>query len=74
MVRRTGSSRRWLNRQARDPYVERATLEGWRSRAAFKLIEIDQREHILKSGGIVVDLGRASQAGERGRQGPHPCF
>jgi 23S rRNA (uridine2552-2'-O)-methyltransferase len=59
MVRRTGSSRRWLNRQARDPYVERATLEGWRSRAAFKLIEIDQREHILKSGGIVVDLGAA---------------
>jgi 23S rRNA (uridine2552-2'-O)-methyltransferase len=59
MVRRTGSSRRWLNRQTRDPYVERATREGWRSRAAFKLIEIDNRERILRHGAIVVDLGAA---------------
>jgi 23S rRNA (uridine2552-2'-O)-methyltransferase len=59
MVRRTGSSRRWLERQSRDPYVERATREGWRSRAAFKLLEIDEREKILKRGAIVVDLGAA---------------
>jgi 23S rRNA (uridine2552-2'-O)-methyltransferase len=59
MTKRTGSSRRWLKRQERDPYVERAVREGWRSRAAFKLIEIDDRERILKRGAIVVDLGAA---------------
>jgi 23S rRNA (uridine2552-2'-O)-methyltransferase len=59
MPKRTGSSRRWLRRQERDPYVERAAREGWRSRAAFKLIEIDERERILKHGAIVVDLGAA---------------
>jgi len=59
MTKRTGSSRRWLKRQERDPYVERAVREGWRSRAAFKLLEIDERERILKSGAVVVDLGAA---------------
>jgi len=59
MTKRTGSSRRWLQRQERDPYVERAAREGWRSRAAFKLLEIDERERILKHGAIVVDLGAA---------------
>lgn len=59
MTKRTGSSRRWLKRQERDPYVERAVREGWRSRAAFKLIEIDERERILRRGAIVVDLGAA---------------
>jgi 23S rRNA (uridine2552-2'-O)-methyltransferase len=59
MTKRTGSSRRWLKRQERDPYVERAAREGWRSRAAFKLIEIDERERILKRGATVVDLGAA---------------
>ena len=42
-----------------DPYVQRAKAEGWRSRAAFKLIEIDRREHLLKPGMSVVDLGAA---------------
>lgn len=59
MSKRTGSSRRWLKRQERDPYVERAAREGWRSRAAFKLLEIDERERILRHGAIVVDLGAA---------------
>ena len=59
MTKRTGSSRRWLKRQERDPYVERAAREGWRSRAAFKLLEIDERERILKRGAVVVDLGAA---------------
>jgi 23S rRNA (uridine2552-2'-O)-methyltransferase len=59
MTRRTGSSRRWLKRQERDPYVERAAREGWRSRAAFKLLEIDERERLLRHGAIVVDLGAA---------------
>jgi 23S rRNA (uridine2552-2'-O)-methyltransferase len=49
----------WLERQLNDPYVARAKQEGFRSRAAFKLIEIDERYHILKPGQIVVDLGAA---------------
>lgn len=53
------SSRRWLERHLNDPYVHRAKAEGWRSRAAFKLIEIDDRHHILKPGMRVIDLGAA---------------
>jgi 23S rRNA (uridine2552-2'-O)-methyltransferase len=57
--RKTQSSRRWLERQFNDPYVARAKREGYRSRAAFKLAEIDDKHHILKSGARVVDLGAA---------------
>jgi 23S rRNA (uridine2552-2'-O)-methyltransferase len=53
------SSRRWLERQLNDPYVVRAKREGLRSRAAFKLAEIDDKHRILKSGARVVDLGAA---------------
>jgi 23S rRNA (uridine2552-2'-O)-methyltransferase len=56
---RKPSSRRWLDRQAGDPYVRRARQEGWRSRAVFKLKEIDEREHLLRPGMTVVDLGAA---------------
>jgi 23S rRNA (uridine2552-2'-O)-methyltransferase len=56
---RTLSSQRWLERQLNDPYVAAAKREGWRSRAAFKLIEIDDKHHILKAGQRVVDLGAA---------------
>lgn len=56
---RTSSSQRWLERQLNDPYVAAAKRQGWRSRAAFKLIEIDDRYRILKSGARVVDLGAA---------------
>jgi 23S rRNA (uridine2552-2'-O)-methyltransferase len=56
---RTLSSQRWLERQLNDPYVARARRDGYRSRAAFKLIEIDDRHHILKPGQSVVDLGAA---------------
>jgi len=59
MPRRKGSSQRWQRRQSRDPYVARALAEGWRSRAAFKLIEMDERERLLKPGCTVVDLGAA---------------
>jgi len=59
MARSKASSHRWRQRQTRDPYVERAAREGWRSRAAFKLQEIDERERLLRSGLIVVDLGAA---------------
>jgi 23S rRNA (uridine2552-2'-O)-methyltransferase len=57
--RRSASSQRWLERQLNDPYVAAAKREGWRSRAAFKLIEIDDKYRILKPGQRVVDLGAA---------------
>lgn len=57
--RRTPSSRAWLERQLRDPYVARARREGFRSRAAYKLAEIDDKFHLLKPGMRVVDLGAA---------------
>lgn len=53
------SSRRWLERHMNDPYVHRSKAEGFRSRAAFKLIEIDDRYKILKPGTRVIDLGAA---------------
>lgn len=53
------ASTRWLQRQLNDPYVEEAKRQGYRTRAAFKLVEIDDRYHLLKPGGIVVDLGAA---------------
>jgi 23S rRNA (uridine2552-2'-O)-methyltransferase len=53
------SSQRWLERQLNDPYVAAAKREGWRSRAAFKLIEIDDKYRFLKPGTRVVDLGAA---------------
>ncbi len=56
---RSVSSKRWLERQLNDPYVARAKREGLRSRAAFKLIEIDDKHRLLKAGGRVVDLGAA---------------
>jgi 23S rRNA (uridine2552-2'-O)-methyltransferase len=57
--RRTPSSRAWLERQISDPYVARAKREGFRSRAAFKLAEIDDKYHLFKPGIRVVDLGAA---------------
>ena len=56
---RTQASRRWLERQLNDPYVARAKREGLRSRAAFKLMEIDDKAKLLKPGAKVVDLGAA---------------
>lgn len=53
------SSTRWLERQLNDPYVRRAKAEGYRSRAAYKLIEIDDRFGFLQPGARVVDLGSA---------------
>ena len=56
---RSPSSQRWLTRQLNDPYVQAAQRDGWRSRAAFKLIELDARFSLLKPGLAVVDLGAA---------------
>ena len=74
--RKSQSSKQWLERQLNDPYVQRAKREGFRSRAAFKLMEIDDKHHIFKAGARVVDLGAAPggwsqvaarRVGERGR-------
>jgi 23S rRNA (uridine2552-2'-O)-methyltransferase len=78
--KRSVSSARWLERQLNDPYVAKAKREGYRSRAAYKLIELEQRFHLLKPGMAVVDLGAApggwtqiavrrvrAEAGEDGR-------
>jgi 23S rRNA (uridine2552-2'-O)-methyltransferase len=57
--KRTLSSKLWLDRQLNDPYVARARREGLRSRAAYKLIEIDDKQGLLRRGASVVDLGAA---------------
>jgi len=53
------SSGSWRERQEKDPYVQRARKEGWRSRAVFKLEQIDQKERFIKPGIVCVDLGSA---------------
>jgi len=57
--KRTASSSRWLTRQINDPYVKKARAAGYRSRAAYKLAELDDRFGLLKGAGRVVDLGIA---------------
>jgi len=73
---RKPSSQRWLERQLNDPYVRAAKQEGFRSRAAFKLVELDDKYRFLKKGARVLDLGAApggwsqvaaKRVGERGR-------
>ncbi len=56
---RKGSSRRWLQQHRSDPYVQAARREGYRSRASFKLLEMDRRYQIFRPGQAVVDLGAA---------------
>jgi 23S rRNA (uridine2552-2'-O)-methyltransferase len=56
---RSAASQRWLTRQLNDPYVRAAAHEGWRSRAAFKLLELDERFHLIRRGALVLDLGAA---------------
>jgi 23S rRNA (uridine2552-2'-O)-methyltransferase len=56
---RSAASQRWLARQLNDPYVAAAKAQGWRSRAAFKLLDLDRRCHLLRTGMRVVDLGAA---------------
>lgn len=75
MTRHTGSSSRWRERQRRDIYVNQAQRDGWRSRAVFKLQQIEDKERLLRPGTVCVDLGSspggwsqlaAKAVGERG--------
>jgi 23S rRNA (uridine2552-2'-O)-methyltransferase len=61
-VAKSTSSARWKQRQARDPFVRKAQAEGWRSRAIFKLSELQRIEKLMAPGSIVVDLGAAPGA------------
>jgi 23S rRNA (uridine2552-2'-O)-methyltransferase len=56
---RTSSQQAWLERQINDPFAARARAEGYRSRAAYKLSEIDDRFHLIRKGGRIIDLGAA---------------
>jgi 23S rRNA (uridine2552-2'-O)-methyltransferase len=59
MAKRTKTSKAWMHEHVSDPFVKAAKREGYRSRAAFKLLEIDQRDALFKPGATVVDLGAA---------------
>ncbi len=59
MAKRTGSSQRWIDEHEADAYVQAARREGYRSRAAFKLIEIQEKDRIIRPGMAVMDLGAA---------------
>src|ERR671912_158173 len=58
-MKRSKTSRQWLHRHVTDPYVQRSKREGYRSRSAYKLTEIDERDKLLRPGQVVVDLGAA---------------
>jgi len=58
-MKRSKSSQRWLQRQAGDPYVRQSKLDGYRSRAAYKLIELQRKDRLMRPGMTVVDLGAA---------------
>jgi 23S rRNA (uridine2552-2'-O)-methyltransferase len=56
-MKRSKTSKQWMAEHVTDPFVQRAQKEGYRSRAAYKLLEIAERDHLLKPGTVVVDLG-----------------
>jgi 23S rRNA (uridine2552-2'-O)-methyltransferase len=58
-LKKSTSSKQWLRRHVNDPYVQRSKKEGYRSRSAYKLTEIDERDKVLRPGMLVVDLGAA---------------
>lgn len=59
MVQRSKSSPAWMNEHVNDPYVKRAKKEGYRARAAYKLLEINEKDKLIKQGTVLVDLGSA---------------
>lgn len=56
-MKATKTSKQWMQEHVNDPYVQRAQKEGYRSRAAYKLMELDERDNLIKPGMVVVDLG-----------------
>jgi len=56
-MKRSKTSKQWMREHVNDPFVQRAQKDGYRSRAAYKLLEINERDHLLKPGTVVVDLG-----------------
>ena len=58
-MKKSHSSKQWLRRHVNDPYVQRSKKEGYRSRSAYKLLEIDERDKLLRPGQLIVDLGSA---------------
>ena len=75
-MKKSRTSKQWLRRHVNDPYVQRSKKEGYRSRSAYKLTEIDERDKVLRPGMLVVDLGAAPggwsqvaarRVGEKGR-------
>ena len=58
-MKKSHSSKQWLRRHVNDPYVQRSKKEGYRSRSAYKLLEIDERDKLLRPGMVLVDLGAA---------------
>jgi len=56
-MKRSKTSKQWMREHINDPFVQRAQKEGYRSRAAYKLLEVDERDRLLKPGTVVVDLG-----------------
>ncbi len=59
------SNPQWIRRHVTDPYVKAAAQHGYRSRAAYKLIEIDDKDRLLKPGAVVIDLGACQAAGRK---------
>lgn len=58
-MKRSRTSKAWMHEHVTDPYVNKAKADGFRSRASFKLIEIDEKDHLIKPGSVIVDLGSA---------------
>lgn len=58
-MKRTRTSKAWMHEHVSDPFVQRAKAEGFRSRASYKLMEIDDRDHLIRPGEVIVDLGAA---------------
>jgi 23S rRNA (uridine2552-2'-O)-methyltransferase len=58
-MKRSKTSKAWMREHLNDPYVQRANAEGYRARAAYKLMEIDERDRLLRPGAVVADLGAA---------------
>jgi len=67
-IKKNKFSKQWMREHVNDPFVQLAQKEGYRSRAAYKLLEIDAKDRLLKPGTVVVDWARPRAAGRRSRR------